>query len=59
MSTLIRNATVINEGQRNIFDVLIIGDRIAKIEKGISEYPNETEIIDAVGKVLIPGVIDD
>ena len=59
MNTLIRNATVINEGQSNNLDVLIIDDKIAKIEKVIFEYPSNTHIVEAHGKYLIPGVIDD
>ena len=59
MNTLIRNATVINEGQSSNLDVLIVDDKIAKIGEVITEYPTNTQIVEAQGKYLIPGVIDD
>lgn len=57
-SYLIKNATIVNEN--NIFkgDVLIENEIIKKIATDIN--PTETtEIIDAKGKYLIPGFIDD
>jgi len=58
MKTLIKNAQIVNEG--NIFkaDVLIENDLIAKISENISEENADT-IINAEGKFLIPGLIDD
>ncbi len=55
--TLIKNATVINEGSKTLADVLIRGDRIEKIGSGLS-HPEASEI-DASGCLLFPGVIDD
>lgn len=54
---LIKNAKVVNEG--NIFesDVLISGQFIERIDQNIS-HPT-AEIIEAEGKFLIPGAIDD
>ena len=56
-STLIRNAHVVNEGAVTVSDVLIVGDRIAKIGKGLDA--EGAEVIDATGFWLMPGIIDD
>ena len=56
-SILIRNANIVNEGKVFSADVLIKDGRIEKIASGI-DY-NATKIIDANGKYLLPGVIDD
>lgn len=56
-STLIRNAHVVNEGAVTVSDVLIVGDRIAKIGKGVDA--EGAEAIDATGFWLMPGIIDD
>ena len=58
MKTLIKNAQIVNEGKIFKSDVLIENDLIAKISENISEE-NADKIIDAEGKFLIPGVIDD
>jgi dihydroorotase len=57
-STLITNATVVNEGRRAVTDVLIRGERIAKIGTTIAA-PEGVEILDAKGRLLLPGLIDD
>ena len=54
---LIKNASIVNEGKIVECDVLIRNERIEKIAKDISS-PNG-EVIDASGKYLFPGVIDD
>jgi dihydroorotase len=56
--TLIRNAQIVNEGKIIVGDVLIEGERIAKIGTSIS-VDGAHEEINAEGKYLIPGVIDD
>lgn len=56
--TLIRGATLVNEGQRFEADLLIEGDRIARIDQGISADA-KTEVVEAEGKLLLPGMIDD
>ncbi|HHJ09491.1 MAG TPA: dihydroorotase [Bacteroidetes bacterium] len=57
-TTLIRNATMINEGLIKKADVLIQGDKIVRVsEPGLEK--GDANIIDAEGKWLIPGVIDD
>jgi len=56
---LIKNANIVNEG--NIFngDVLIEGEFIKEISTSISAKSSDVHIIDAEGKYLLPGVIDD
>lgn len=57
-TTLIKNGTIINEGKA-YKGALLIKDAI--IEKIIltEDYPTADVVIDAQGKYLIPGVIDD
>lgn len=55
---LIKGATVVNEGQSLIQDVLIKNGRIERIDKNISVASN-VKIINAEGLHLLPGVIDD
>ncbi|MGI9236673.1 MAG: dihydroorotase [Woeseiaceae bacterium] len=55
---LICNARLVNEGKILNADVLIEGDRIARIDSALVP-PEGAEIIDAAGKYLLPGMIDD
>lgn len=55
---LITNARLVNEGETRDADVLIRGERIERIADSISA-PDGAEVIDAAGKYLIPGMIDD
>ena len=55
---LITNARLINEGEVRDTDVLVKGGRIEKIDSKISADEN-AQVIDANGKYLIPGMIDD
>jgi dihydroorotase len=57
-TTLIRNANIVNEGKVFVADVLIKGERIEKIAKSITATGVDREI-DAEGKYLLPGAIDD
>ncbi len=57
MKILIKNALIVNEGKIVESDILIENDLICKIEPNISEKADQ--IIDASGKYLLPGVIDD
>ncbi len=57
-ATIIRNATIVNEGQLFSSDVLIEDGLIVKIDKNISSNKNYSEI-NAQGLHLFPGVIDD
>ncbi|MEK6780778.1 MAG: dihydroorotase [Bacteroidota bacterium] len=58
MPTLIVNARIVNEGKIFEGDVLIKGQFIEKISRGIKPQPMDT-IIEANGSILIPGAIDD
>jgi beta-aspartyl-dipeptidase (metallo-type) len=42
-------------------DVLVEGEKIAKIAKSITEYDGiaDVEIFDLAGKVMVPGYIDN
>jgi len=57
-STLIKNATIVNENKTFKGDVLIENEIIKEISSEIKATEN-VEIIDAEGKFLIPGFIDD
>ena len=57
-ATLIINAAIVNEGKITEEDVLIKNGRIETIGVNISA-PNGLEVIDANGKLLLPGLIDD
>jgi dihydroorotase len=56
---LIKNARIVNEGKIFDGDVLIDGEFIVDIDTSISSKSADTTIIDAEGKYLIPGLIDD
>ena len=55
---LITNARLINEGEIRETDVLVKGERIEKIDSGITADENVC-VLDANGKYLIPGMIDE
>ena len=55
---LIRNASIVNEEKIFSSDLLIVDDFINKIQDNI-EIEDDFQIIDATGKILIPGLIDD
>ena len=55
---LITNAQLVNEGETRDADVLIVGERIEKIGSGLMA-DGDTTVIDASGKFLMPGMIDD
>ncbi len=55
---LITNARLINEGEIRDADVLVKGERIEKIDSAITVDEN-VHVLDANGKYLIPGMIDD
>ena len=59
MIFLIKNATIINEGRRFNADVRIRNSFILSVsEEGLTPEGGET-VIDATGKFLVPGAIDD
>lgn len=55
---LITNARLVNEGRIFEADLLIEGERIARIAPAIP-CPAGHEVFDARGRLLIPGMIDD
>ncbi len=57
MKYLIKNGSIINEGKIEQKDILINDNLIVKIDKDISD--EQATIIDASGKYIIPGIIDD
>lgn len=58
MKYLIKNATLVNEDETGVYDVLIENQLIARIDRQIEAEDSYT-IIDAEGLVLLPGAIDD
>lgn len=56
--TLIVNANIVNEGKVFEGDVLVKGRFIDKIGKDLSGLPAD-QVVDARGKYLLPGAIDD
>ncbi|QCU90875.1 dihydroorotase [Thiomicrorhabdus sediminis] len=54
---LISQATMVNEGQQQVVDVLVENGRISKIGAQVSA--DNAEVIDAQGLMLLPGMIDD
>ncbi len=64
MSILIKNGTIINHDATIEADILIEGDKIAKIIERSGDGVNDinesvaTTIIDASGKLIFPGLID-
>ncbi|RZK42993.1 MAG: dihydroorotase [Pedobacter sp.] len=54
---LIKNATLVNEGQQFVADVLIKDGLIEKIGNDLSS--SNAQVIDAEGLYLLPGMIDD
>ena len=54
---LIKNATIVNEDETFVSDILIEGNYISQIDRDISD--DTAKIIDATGLILMPGAIDD
>ena len=59
MVTAIKNAFVVNEGSIERKDVLIKNERIASLSPQGTRFIKPDCTIDAKGKYLLPGVIDD
>lgn len=55
---LILNATIVNEGRIREADILIRNGRIEHIGQGLKAAGSDP-VIDAAGKLLLPGMIDD
>jgi dihydroorotase len=59
---LIKNATIINEGERFTGHILTNGEYIEKVYKtseDVEKLTGNFEVIDAKGLLLLPGAIDD
>lgn len=56
---LIKNARLVNEGQRLENDIFIRDGRIIKIDQNLSQRDSDTVVIDAAGAYVLPGIIDD
>lgn len=59
MKTLIKNATIVNEGEMYVGNVLINAEKIEKVSENSISVDDNVKIIDASGMYLLPGVIDD
>lgn len=60
MKTIIRNASLVNEGSIIVADILIANERIEKISSSMNfEDVSLLKEINAEGLYLLPGVIDD
>jgi cytosine/adenosine deaminase-related metal-dependent hydrolase len=59
---LVRNATIVTMDARlgtlPSGDVLIDGDRIAAVEPSLAVPPEQAEVVDARGSIVIPGLIN-
>ena len=55
---LITGGLVINEGEKNIQDILVQNGRIEKIGNNLSPT-SSCEILNAENKLVLPGLIDD
>jgi len=59
-TALIKNGTIVNEGKTFKGSIFIIDGRIERIiSEGLSPLPPAEKTIDASGKIIIPGVIDE
>tara|TARA_R110002050_G_scaffold94765_2_gene197210 strand:+ start:67442 stop:68788 length:1347 start_codon:yes stop_codon:yes gene_type:complete len=56
---LIKNVNIVNEGSVFNGDILIEGEYIKEINDSISAKSADVHVIDAEGKYLLPGAIDD
>jgi dihydroorotase len=60
MNTIIRNTSIVNEGKVFVSDILIVNDRIEKIDPVINLSGHHAfQEINAEGLYLLPGAIDD
>lgn len=60
MKTIIKGATIINEGKSFVGTVVINGKRIESVSEGdLVKARDNDEVIDASGLWLVPGAIDD
>ncbi|MGH8659455.1 MAG: dihydroorotase [Gammaproteobacteria bacterium] len=55
---LLLNGLVVNEGRRSELDLLLVNGRVERIGGDLSAVPADI-LIDASGKLVVPGLIDD
>ena len=61
MRTLITNGTVVNADGSGVADVLVDGEKVMAVGRGLAGSPLAQDVeatIDATGKYVIPGAID-
>ena len=58
MLTLIKNARIVAPEDRGVKDILIAGEKIEAIRDSIDPVPGITDVIDASGYSITPGLID-
>lgn len=58
MAYLIKGAHVYNPDNLGIQDVLVVNDKIAAVGKDLTVVLPELETVEASGKILTPGFID-
>ena len=59
MLTLLKNTKLYSPDKRGMKDILIANNKIIAIENNLSEFENKyTKVIDAEGKIVTPGLID-
>lgn len=59
MKTLIKDATIVNNGKKFCGHILINGEYIESVTAELPQTDDNTHIIYAQGKLAIPGVIDE
>lgn len=57
--TIIRHATLVNEGRTFVGTVVVEGEQIVRVVEEEGEMTGEAAVIDATGMYLLPGVIDE
>lgn len=57
--TIIRHATLVNEGRTFVGTVVVEGEQIVQVVEEEGEMTGEAAVIDATGMYLLPGVIDE
>ena len=58
-TTLIKNAHIVTDGKTIKGDILIEGNFIKEINDSISAKSADVRVVDAEGKYVLPGIIDD
>lgn len=56
---LIKNGRLVNEGKTWEADIFVEDGRIKKIDQYLSQRDSDTEVIEAHGLLVLPGLIDD